>query len=260
MAKVADVCKWMRQWAPEESCESWDNVGLLIGSAKDPIHRVLVALDLDTAVLEEAAGKGADMIVTHHPLIFHGMKQIREDQEESRLVYMAVRNGIAVYAAHTNLDAAHPGVNDALAERLGLLDVRWDPRLPMACIGRLPAPMSLPAWKAWLSEKLESPWVRFCGRTPDRVERVAVLGGSGGDVMEEAASLGVDAYVTGEIKYHDALRAQSLGLLVCETGHYWSEYPVISHIVNHLQSCANAVQYNIEFLCSETVTCPYFRE
>lgn len=258
MVFVADVCRLMRELAPEDTCESWDNVGLLIGSESSPVSKVLVALDFDKDVLDEALRMGAELVITHHPVIFRPMKNIRSDRCTSSAVFAAIRSGVSVYSAHTNLDNAHPGVNDALAAALELRDIVTDAAFPMSCKGVLSEEMDMDSFRAHVAARLGTPWVRFCGKRPDIVRSVVVLGGSGADYLTNAAQTGADVYLTGEIGYHNAQLARDMGLCVCEVGHYWSEHPLIFHLANHLQSEANALQYNIEFLCSGNVSCPYF--
>lgn len=258
MVKVKDICQWMRELAPENMCEAWDNVGLLVGKEDTPVHRVLIALDFTEAVLQEAIENSAEMVITHHPIIFYGLKALRADLESSSLVFKAIQAGVTVYSAHTNLDAAHPGVNDALAVQLGLTHAYPCPSVPMACMGSLPNALDAAHFRVYVHKKLSSPWIRFCGKPPQSIQKVMVLGGAGGEYLEEASVSGADVYLTGEVKYHDALRASGFDLFVCEIGHFWSEYPIVLATKEHLQSLANAVKYKVEFLCSETVTCPYF--
>lgn len=121
---VRQVVKVMEEIAPPYLAEEWDNVGLLMGSMQDSVHKVMVCLDVTEAVVHEAVNKGANMIISHHPVIFEKLKSLRSDIGRERLLYLIIRNGIAVYCAHTNLDKASGGVDDVLAARLGLQDVK----------------------------------------------------------------------------------------------------------------------------------------
>lgn len=247
-ATAGQVLKLIDGLAPFELAEEWDNVGLLAGRADSPVEKVLCALDLREAVIDEAVKKGCQLIVTHHPILFRGRKNLREDDAEGRLLCALVRSGVAMIAAHTNFDNASPGVNDALAAALGLTDV-------VALEGGMRVgtcePTDFGTFCARVEHALRGPARRYgdCNRP---VRRVAVLGGAGEDYAGIALSAGADVYVTGEMAYHKALDAVDNGLCVVEAGHAATESPAISLLCDGLQKAADALQYDISVIKSET--------
>ena len=246
-ATVAQVLELVNGIAPFELAEPWDNVGLLAGRPDARVDAVLCALDMSLEVLNEAARKGAGLIVTHHPILFRGRKNLCETDGEGRLLCALVRSGIAMIAAHTNFDNASPGVNDALAAALALEDVEI---LESGMrLGR-PKQTDFGMFSDFAASKLGGP-VRRYGALDRPIRRVAVLGGAGEDYAPLAIRAGADAYVTGEMAYHKALDAADNGLCVLEAGHAATERPAISALRRGLQIAADAVQYDICVLQSE---------
>ena len=247
-ATVEQVLGLVNGIAPFELAEAWDNVGLLAGSPESSVDRVLCALDLRLDVVEEARRRDCQLIVTHHPILFRGRKNLRETDAEGRLLCALVRSGIAMIAAHTNFDNASPGVNDALAAALGL-----------ECVTALENGMRLGEVKKTdfgifcngLRAALHGP-VRCYGDPAKKIRRVAVLGGAGEDFAPQALQAGADVYLTGEMAYHKALDAADNGLCIVEAGHAATEYPAISLLCSALQNAADEVQYGICVLQSES--------
>lgn len=244
---IADIYKRINEIAPFELCEEWDNVGILAGSAERPVERVLLALDLNSAVLAEAIEKQVQLIVTHHPVLFRGRKNLREDDPEGRLLCGLVRNEIGLIAAHTNFDNAVPGVNDALAAKLGLEEVSVHAH-GLRC--GVPVQKTLGEFRRHAEEALGGP-VRCYGREDQPISRVALLGGAGGDFAPEAMAAGADLYLTGEISHHRAWDAYEAGICILEAGHAATEIPAISLLAEGLQIGANGVQWNVEVFASE---------
>ena len=247
-ATVAQVLELVNRIAPFELAEEWDNVGLLAGSPERPVEKVLCALDLRLEVIEEARHKGCQLIVTHHPILFRGRKNLRETDAEGRLLCALVRSGIAMIAAHTNFDNASPGVNDALAAALGLENIAvLENGMRLGEIKQTDFGM----FCCNAEDALRGP-VRCYGDVEKQVRRIAVLGGAGEDYAQQALRAGADVYLTGEMAYHKALDATDNGLCVVEAGHAATEYPAISLLCRGLQNAADAVQYDICVLQSES--------
>ncbi|MGI6238422.1 MAG: Nif3-like dinuclear metal center hexameric protein [Christensenellales bacterium] len=217
---------------PFERAEEYDNVGLLAGSRAHAVSRALCALDLNPRVLDEAAQLGASLIVTHHPILFRGRKNLAEDDPEGAMLARLVRESRSLIAMHTNFDNADDGVNDALAAVLGLADVA--PLEGGVRIGRIPE-TALSQLAQFVTKRLGGV-VRRYGDAEHRVSRVAVLGGSGKDHCQIALDAGADVYITGEIGYHFALEMHELGMCVLEAGHAATEKPAVRHMVGILQS------------------------
>lgn len=243
---VGKVLELLNAIAPLEAAEEWDNVGLLAGRMDASVERILCALDLTQSVLDEAEEKGAQLIVTHHPILFRGRKNLREDDSEGRLLCRLIRSGIALIAMHTNFDNAHPGVNDVLAQKLNLQDV--EPLESGMCIGSVEE-MTLAEFAQVVRENLNTP-VRVYGNGEKVVRRAAVMGGSGGDYGLIAQRACADVFVTGEVSYHRAMTFADEGLCVIEAGHAETENPAILMLANGLQNALNDVQYNVNVFCS----------
>ena len=246
-ATVGQILRLLEEIAPLELAEEWDNAGLLAGHPDQTVESVLCALDLSAAVLEEAERLGAGLIVTHHPILFRGRKNLCETDAEGRLLCALVRSRIALIAMHTNYDNARPGVNDALAQALALHDVETLENGMRAGM----TDHSLFSDFADFAEKALGGPVRRYGDGDSAVRRVAVLGGAGEDFASQAVAAGADVYVTGEMAYHKALDAEANGLRVLEAGHAATERPGILALSRGLQKASDAVQYNIHVFNSE---------
>lgn len=238
---VQRLIGWLEAWAPASDAETWDRVGLQIGDPAARVERVLVALSLTPDVVEQAMALGADLVVVHHPVLFRPVGEVRWDRPPGRLLRDVLRAGFAVYASHTNADVAVDGVNGILAGRLGLVDAT--PLQPhpagdgrgMGRIGRLPQPLSAPAFLEHVSRCLGVKALRTAGSPPERIERVAVMGGSGASFLATAAGAGADAFVTGDVDYHDALDACAHGLWTLDAGHFATERWIVPFWVDFLR-------------------------
>lgn len=344
MITVKEVMQSMERLAPPYFAESWDNVGLMIGSKKNFVSKVITTLDVTPAVVDFAIREGAEMIISHHPFIFKGLTSIDLDSVQGQMIETLVKHGIAIYSAHTNLDIAEGGLNDMLAEKLGLIDIQgfvpvgtdavykvitYVPqnatdgvRFAMAeagagrignyeaCsfssfgegrfkgnvasnpvigkrgtltvaqevavqvivetndlsavikamkeahpyeevayevvelvkpnrertlgrIGNLPQPMSFAAFKHHVEMVLPHSHVRFGGVKKDSIKTIALCSGSGASFIKQAR--GFDAYITGDVKYHDAQLAKELGLLLVDAGHFGTEEIVASGVAEYLR-------------------------
>lgn len=246
-ATVGRILELLTRIAPMELAEEWDNAGLLAGHPDNPVTTALCALDLSDRVIGEAEALGAQLIVTHHPILFRGRKNLREDDAEGRMLGRLIRANIALIAMHTNYDNACPGVNDALAAALGLKDVEVldeGMRVGVTDAGTLGA-------FADLAERALGGVVRRYGDPETPVRRAAVLGGAGEDFVPRALAAGADVYLTGEMAYHKGADAAANGLCVLEAGHAATEHPGILALSAALQKAADDVQYKIRVLDSK---------
>ena len=246
--------------APRRLAEDWDNPGLLVGSYAQQVGRVLVALDVDDAVTQEAIERRADMIVAHHPAIFRGIKQLRTDLPLGRRLAALLTHNIAVAAAHTNLDVAHGGVNDVLAAQIGLEKLSSfvitgqedGVTESIGRVGTLPAPTSIEDFARAVKECLGVSHVRLAATAARPVRRVAVCGGAGADFIDNAVRLGADVYVTGDVKYHDAQRAVEQGMHIIDAGHFGTEAPVLPVLAEHLRAELASERGEIEIFVTNT--------
>lgn len=242
--KTYDWVTALETLAPPSLAMEYDNVGLLIGTTRTEIKKVLVALDCTLDTAEEAASWGADALLTHHPIFFEPVRRIDPYSPATAGAYVLLRAGVAHYAAHTNLDAAHLGVNDCLCERLRIQNVSLLPPENLGRIGTLEKECALEAFAAFVEEEL-STTVRFCGDAGARVRKVAVVGGAGGDDVKAARLAGADTFITGELKHKQALEALALGLQVIEAGHFETEIVVLEPWIKRLQALSDDVQYKL---------------
>lgn len=229
--KLYEIDKLIEEIAPKETAQEWDNVGILVGDKNNEVSKVLVALDLNSLVVDEAVSNGVDLIVTHHPYIFKPLMTIN-DPNLSKLI----KNNISVYAAHTNLDISDVGVNKIFADLLGMQNLHMQEMMFMGEI----------------SEKAEHDFVNFVKqclciqslrattlKETKSIKKVAVLGGSGGDFTEIAINNGCDAYITGEAAYHHAQYAYENNLLLIEAGHFETENPVVEFLAGYIREKTN---------------------
>jgi len=244
--RVKDLLKTLDEIAAFGLAEQWDNVGLMLGEPNRAIKGILVALDPTEEILDEALEVGADCIITHHPLIFHPLKAIYTDQPMGRFLRRALENDITVIGCHTNLDQSAGGVNDVLANSLGMQDIRplvaaendpeAEPAQGFGRIGRLADPLSSEAFIGYLCDFFNLPVLRVAGRLPEEIKTVAVCGGSGSDLAPAAFAGGAQVYVTGEVKHSTARWAEAAGFCIIDAGHFATENPVVESLVEVLQN------------------------
>ncbi|MGM9741706.1 MAG: Nif3-like dinuclear metal center hexameric protein [Candidatus Cryptobacteroides sp.] len=226
---VKDITDVMEAFAPLGIQEEWDNSGLVIGSPEDEVHKVLLGFDCTPELIDEAAEWGADMVITHHPLIFHAMKRINGETLTGRAVMKAVRSGIAVYAAHTTADKVIAGVSGAMASRLGLVNVRIldedGEGTGLGTVGDMPVPVSPEEAVRLVKEKFSLKTVR-CSKFPDvPVSRVAMCGGSGASLIPAARKSGAQLFLSGDIAYHNFFTDNDF--MIMDIGHFESEVDIV---------------------------------
>lgn len=217
---VQMVRDWLDGLAPFDTAEAYDNVGLLVGQGSAPVERILFCVDATYEVVKEALRQGAGLIVSHHPLMFGGIRRIDYDTPEGRILQAMLAARLSLIAAHTNLDKAPGGIGDSLARALGLQGVT--PLGEYARMGALPQGLEAGELRAYVSRCLGAP-VRLYGEAEGPISQVAVGPGAAGEGAWDAALAGAQAYVVGEIKHHELLGATAQGLLVLEAGHHASE-------------------------------------
>ena len=229
--KLKDVVDYLDETFHPEYQEDYDNAGFLLGDSQADYRGALVALDLTPTVIEEALKMGdVNLIVTHHPFIFRGVRRLTDADATGWMVGTLLRNGIAVYAAHTNLDNLVWGVNGALCDRLGLHNCRiLKPSaaddIGAGMVGELERPVAAKEFLLSVKQLLGLPSIRYAG-TRRTVRRVAVCGGAGAFLTGDALAAGADIFLTADLKYHDfqaVTRYQSPTMLLADIGHYESE-------------------------------------
>ena len=227
--KVKDIIAEIEDFAPLSIQEKWDNSGLCIGSPEAEVSSVLIGLDCTPELVDEAIECGADMIVTHHPLIFSGLKKISPDDIVGAAVIKAVTHGISVYAAHTNADKVIAGVSGAMAARLGLEDVvildEDGDGTGLGVVGNLPKPMTSAEAVEFVKERFSLKAMRTSRPIEGMISRVAMCGGSGGSLIGAAKAAGAQLYISGDISYHNFFTQD--GFMIMDIGHYESEIEIV---------------------------------
>ena len=227
--KVRDIIKVIEDFAPLSIQEGWDNSGLCVGSPDDEVTSVLMGLDCTEKLVDEAIECGADMIVTHHPLIFSGLKKISPDDAVGAAVIKAVRAGISIYAAHTNADKVIAGVSGAMAARMGLTDVRIldedGDGTGLGVVGNLPEPISAEEAIRLVKEKFSLKTIKTSAPIDKPISRIAMCGGSGSSLIKNAMKAGADLYISGDISYHNFFTPE--GFMLMDIGHYESEIEIV---------------------------------
>lgn len=244
---VRDIYAMVNGLAPFDTALPDDHVGLLVGAMDRPVDTVLTALDATPGVVAEAKALGAQLLVTHHPVLFDPIDRLDEAEPEPALVCDMVRAGVSMIAAHTNLDGAPGGVSDTLADQLGWQVTQVDALLRL---GSFPAPRTLAELAEGAARALDTQIVRF--GAPDRaVTTFAICAGAGGWEVAHAAKLGAQVLMLGEIKHAQALEAMQRGMAVLSGGHRETEICAPGILAKHLQQEINALQYKVRVFVSE---------
>ena len=227
--KVKDIISTIESFAPLSIQERWDNSGLCVGSPEDEVHSVLLGLDCTPGLVDEAIACGADMIVTHHPLIFSGLKNISPENMVGAAVIKAIKAGISIYAAHTSADKVLAGVSGAMAARLGLTDVEIldedGDGTGLGVVGNLPEPLPAEEMTRLVKEKFGLKVLKSSRPLEGMISRVAMCGGSGRSLIGAAMKSGAQLYVSGDISYHDFFTEK--GFMIMDIGHYESEIEIV---------------------------------
>jgi dinuclear metal center YbgI/SA1388 family protein len=268
MVYVRDLINWIDAYAPFRLAAKWDHCGLQVGNPAAEVKRVLVALDVSSRTLDEAIRSECQCLVTHHPLIFRPIAAVREDVYPGALVTRSVRGQVSLIAAHTNLDIAPEGTNDRLSALLGLtgttpLEVEpssGGESAPMGLgrVGSLPRALPLAGLARELERLLTGSRVRVVGNPEQSIRRLALCTGSGGSLLELALAAGVDAYVTGDIRYHEGQRAVEENLGLIDVGHFASEHIIVHPLAEYLRSRSRDLELRLEVLESNEESDPFW--
>jgi len=268
-ATVSDLIEILSEIAPTHLAEDWDNVGMQIGRTDWPVRTIWVALDPTPDVIEAACQGSADLLVTHHPLIFSPIKTIDLLTPIGKSIGMCIRHQLAIYSAHTNLDIVPEGLNDVLVNMLALDNVsamvpirqppdeKSDRKVGMGRLGELPSPIRLESLAGKLKTRFRLKNIRMVGPSDMQVKKVAVCSGSGGGLMNAFFSSGAQVYITGDLRYHDAKSAEAQGLGLIDIGHFHSEHVMVKSLSNRLKAIINDTDREIDVVPYMLETDPF---
>lgn len=257
MPKVNDIMDIMRKIAPIEYAfnKEYDNIGLIVGDVDSEVKTILCCLDVTDDVLNEAIDLNAELIISHHPMIFKPIKNVTTSDSQGRKIYKAIKNNVAIYAAHTNLDFVKDGINDFLADELGLMDIEpLDPYISetegLGRVGNLSGSVFCTVLKSEVETLLRDDYVRIVGEPDNLVRRVAIINGAGGgdtSYIDMALKAKADCLITADLKHHVAVYAKDNGLTVIEPQHFTMEYAFISRLVKimKIETLAKKIRVNI---------------
>ena len=233
--KIREITDVIERFAPLGWQESYDNAGLVVGRADDEVHRALLAVDVTEEVLDEAEAEGCDLVITHHPIVFHALKRFNSADPVQRCVERAIRRGIALYACHTNLDSAPGGMSWRLAEMLGIRDLRvlqpaaTGEGVGFGVVGELPEAVATLDFLRFVRERLGVKAIRHSDIVAHDVRCVALCTGAGASLIPDARRAGAGLYITADLKYNDFMTPDK-ALTVADIGHFESEYCAIDLI------------------------------
>lgn len=254
MTKVHHITERIEQLAPKHLAEPWDNVGLMVGDEDQCVDTIYLTLDVTSSAVDEAIRCGAQLIVSHHPLLFSPLKSVTEQGVTGSIVRSLIKNDISVYSAHTNLDKADGGMNDILCEKLGINDARAyfdseciDPSGKsldnIGRIGMLDTPTEMADFVDYVRNVLGCRAISYTGDLSDVVSNAAVCSGSGGDLIYNAYNAGADVYITSEIKHHEAQLALELGINLIDAGHFETENIVCDFFEQYLSETFTDIRF-----------------
>ena len=257
-----DLVARLEEFAPSELAENWDHSGLQLGDLKRPIRKVMTTLDVRPDVVKEAIEQDVDFILAHHPIMFKPAINLDLANPQNRMYADLLRHNITVYAAHTNLDNAADGMNDWLAQVLGISDAK--PLIPgkiantgLGRIGNLAAPALLKDYAKRLKQAFKVEYVRVISKETDKfVRKIAVIGGSGSEFYDEAKKQGADVLVTADVSYHRAHDIQEAGIAVIDPGHYM-EFWMKTAMQQFVKDWAADAQWELDVVQSNINTDPF---
>lgn len=231
----------LEQLSPPSFAESWDNVGLLAGRREKEVQKLYIALDATDEVIGEAVRNGADMLLTHHPLIFSALKRVNTDDFIGRRLVKLLQNDISYYTMHTNFDVM--GMADAAADEIRLkerqvLDITYEDEIAKEGIGRygkLPQVMTLKECASYIKEVFHLESVKIYGESGNAIECAAISPGSGKSMIKSAIAAGAEVLITGDIEHHEGLDAMAQGLMIIDAGHYGIEKIFVPYMVEYIK-------------------------
>lgn len=243
--RVQEIIDIIESVAPLSIQQEWDNSGIQIGDKEADVSSVLLCTDITEDVIKEAEDKGCGMLISHHPLLFHGLKRLTGCTPQERCVMRAIRNNIIVYSAHTSMDSWLHGVSGHMAEKLGIRQYRF--LLPtmdnagLGVIGELPEPVNFNSFLSRVKDIFQVPVIRYTATPKEMVRCIAICGGAGSDFLGTAIGMNADVFVSADFKYHEFQQAVGR-IAVVDIGHFESEQFTKEIFYRLLQQHAKGIQ------------------
>lgn len=250
--KAKDVINYLEELAPKSLAEKWDNPGIMVGDSNMCVKKILFALDASEAVVDEAILLNADMIITHHPMIFKGTKSIDQSTALGRKIYKAIKNDIVIYSAHTNLDIAEGGTNTVLANTIGLSNIEplldLENNTTIGKVGELKQSVSFIDFINDFKVKLNAKYLAVNGDLQKQIKRIGLCTGkaSSAEYILAAKKKNCDLYITGDVGYHDAQVAEENEICLIDGTHYLTEVLVVPELCKYIKERLN----DVECVCS----------
>ena len=255
---VTDLLNLLESVSPASLAEPWDNPGLQVGIPSQKIQTIFTSLDPTPRALQRALDAHAQILLTHHPLIFKPISQINSEFFPGDVIFRAIKKDVSVVCAHTNLDASMAGINDILSDLLGLVNVAvlkedagMEGSVGLGRIGDLEKPLPLNLVLQEISRTFHLQHMKVAGETDAAIKRLAVVGGSGGSLLAEAYRKGADLFLTGDVTHHVALEAESLGMVLVDGGHFALENAAFRAFGVHLQELLAARSWDVSVKIDE---------
>lgn len=257
--RCEDIINRLEELSPVKFAEQWDNVGLLVGRRDKEVQKIYIALDVTEDVIDRAITLSADMIISHHPMIFSAVKKVNSDDFAGRRLLNLIRNDIAVYAMHTNFDVM--GMADAAADELKLkksqvLSVTYEDDISkegFGRVGKLPSIMTLEECAEYVKEQFRLEHVIVYGGLDSMIETAAILPGSGKSMAKDVLSSGADVFITGDIGHHDGIDLVAAGICVIDAGHFGIEKLFVPYMKEYLERQFPEITVNTHHLQSPCV-------
>ncbi|MDB4439411.1 Nif3-like dinuclear metal center hexameric protein [Planctomicrobium sp.] len=249
--ELKQIIEFLEDFAPLELAEEWDNVGLLVGDESAEIERVITCLTITPDVVQEAIQTKANLIVAHHPMMFRAVNKLTSRSIDGKMLLDLIQNRIAVYSPHTAFDSAAKGINQKLAEDLGLTKLApirsiEHERLPAESgsgrYGELPKPISLEELLEKTKQVMSVPHLQYVGEMGSTITKVAVACGAAAQYLSDARQLGCEVLITGEARFHGCLEARSTGMSLIVAGHYATERPAVEELANVLNQSFSEIE------------------
>lgn len=255
--KLRTIMNWFEELSPLHYAEEWDNVGLLFGDEEQEIHHIMVSLDASDYVVEQAVAQKVDLLLTHHPMIFYGIKQMNNQSLVGRRIWKLATHQIACYAMHTNFDIKG-GMGELAGNRIHLLNAvpleittsEGEEAEGIGRIGNLGRPMTVSAVAELVKEKFGLKKVILYGDAEKKVSRVAISPGSGKSEISHALEAGAELLITGDIGHHEGIDAVDQGLIIIDATHYGLEHIFIEFMAEYIRTCASEKE-DIQITCMD---------